>query len=223
MRQERGAFEQKAKELQAKSTEARRAKSAADGAVASAAELIRQIDSRRDLTAQYVGELQEAYTRLQQQVTALSTEKPAGESVPYRFAHFKERSTGRYRVESLAPLGSPRTGWAERRSGTASRSRRTRIRRFGRFTVDQWDMPVLSPDSERWSSWTTAATAILSTAISLRRPFSRATPWRPVQRWERSVWLQPAPDALLRDANRRSFGESRTMAKATVRAPGRST
>lgn len=81
MRQERAAFEQRAKELQAKSAEARRARSAADGAVASAADLIKQIDSRRDLTAQYVGELQEAYTRLQQQVTSISTEKPAGEPV----------------------------------------------------------------------------------------------------------------------------------------------
>jgi len=78
MRQERAAFEQKAKELQAKTAEARRAKSAADGAVASASELIRQIDSRRDLTAQYVGELQDAYGKVQQQVAALATEKLAG-------------------------------------------------------------------------------------------------------------------------------------------------
>lgn len=82
MRQERAAFEQKAKELQAKTAEARRAKSAADGAVASASELIRQIDSRRDLTAQYVGELQDAYNKVQQQVATLSAEKPAaGEPV----------------------------------------------------------------------------------------------------------------------------------------------
>jgi len=81
MRQERVGFEQKAKELQAKTAEARRAKSAADGAVASASELIRQIDSRRDLTAQYVGELQDAYNKVQQQVVALATEKPAGEPV----------------------------------------------------------------------------------------------------------------------------------------------
>ena len=81
MREERSAFEQKAKELQAKSVDARRAKSAADAAVASAADLIRQIDSRRDLTAQYVGELQVAYTRLQQQVTTLAADKPAAESV----------------------------------------------------------------------------------------------------------------------------------------------
>jgi septal ring factor EnvC (AmiA/AmiB activator) len=85
MREERSAFEQRATELQAKTAEARRAKSTADAAVASAAELIRQIDSRRDLTAQYVGELQVAYTRLQQQVTSLSTEKPGTEpAVPLR-------------------------------------------------------------------------------------------------------------------------------------------
>jgi septal ring factor EnvC (AmiA/AmiB activator) len=81
MRQERVGFEQRAKELQAKTAEARRAKSAADGAVASASELIRQIDSRRDLTAQYVGELQDAYNKVQQQVAALATEKPVGEPV----------------------------------------------------------------------------------------------------------------------------------------------
>jgi septal ring factor EnvC (AmiA/AmiB activator) len=86
MREERTAFEQRAKELQAKTADARRAKSTADAAVASAAELIRQIDSRRDLTAQYVGELQVAYTRLQQQVAVLSTEKSSGEliEVPLR-------------------------------------------------------------------------------------------------------------------------------------------
>jgi septal ring factor EnvC (AmiA/AmiB activator) len=81
VREERSAFEQKAKQLQAKSADARRAKSAADAAVASAADLIKQIDSRRDLTAQYVGELQVAYTRLQQQVTTLAADAPAAESV----------------------------------------------------------------------------------------------------------------------------------------------
>jgi murein hydrolase activator len=86
MRRERTEFEQKAKELQAKTADAGRAKSAADAAVASAAALIKEIDSRRDMTAQYVGELQVAYTRLQQQVTALATDKPAAEPgvVPLR-------------------------------------------------------------------------------------------------------------------------------------------
>jgi septal ring factor EnvC (AmiA/AmiB activator) len=118
MRQERSAFEQKAKELQAKSTEARRAKSAADGAVASAAELIRQIDSRRDLTAQYVGELQEAYTRLQQQVTALSTEKPAGESVPVPLRPFQGALDWPVPGRIVGAFGQP----SNRLGGTAVRN-----------------------------------------------------------------------------------------------------
>jgi len=81
LRQERIAFEAKAAELKGSTSAARSAKAAADGAVFSATYLIRQIDSRRDLTAQYVGELQEAYSKLQQQVTALAAEKPTGESV----------------------------------------------------------------------------------------------------------------------------------------------
>ena len=81
LQKERTAFEQNARVLQARSSEARQAKVAADAAVASAAQLIRQIDSRRDLTAQYVGELEVAYTKLQQQVTALTTDKPSGEPV----------------------------------------------------------------------------------------------------------------------------------------------
>jgi septal ring factor EnvC (AmiA/AmiB activator) len=81
LRQERIAFEAKAEELKGAASAARSAKAAADGAVFSATYLIRQIDSRRDLTAQYVGELQEAYSKLQQQVTTLATDKPSGESV----------------------------------------------------------------------------------------------------------------------------------------------
>jgi septal ring factor EnvC (AmiA/AmiB activator) len=85
MRQQRTAFEQKAKELEARTAEARQAKVDADRAVASAAELVTQIDSRRDLTARYVGELTEASTRLQQQVTSLpSHSSPADAVVPLR-------------------------------------------------------------------------------------------------------------------------------------------
>ena len=66
MLQERAAFEQKAKELQAKTAEARRAKSAADGAVASASELIRQIDSQarydRAVCRRIAGRLRQAST-----------------------------------------------------------------------------------------------------------------------------------------------------------------
>jgi septal ring factor EnvC (AmiA/AmiB activator) len=89
LRQERAAFEARAEELKARTSDARSAKAAADDAVAAATYLIRQIDSRRDLTAQYVGELQEAYTRLQQQVTALSAEKSAVEPVAVPLAPFR--------------------------------------------------------------------------------------------------------------------------------------
>jgi septal ring factor EnvC (AmiA/AmiB activator) len=76
LQQERTNFEQRARNLQTREAEARRAKSAADRAVAAAADLIRQIDSRRDLNAQYVGELQVAYNRVQQQVASLAAGRP---------------------------------------------------------------------------------------------------------------------------------------------------
>jgi septal ring factor EnvC (AmiA/AmiB activator) len=85
LRQETAAFSKTARELQEREAAARRAKAASDRAVAAASELIAQIDSRRDLTAQYVGELQVAYNRIQQQVAALSSGKPADPvAVPLR-------------------------------------------------------------------------------------------------------------------------------------------
>jgi len=81
LRTERTTFEQKARELRAREADARRARAAADAAVTSVADLMKQIDSRRDLTAQYVGELQVAYTRLQEQIAALAADKPGAEAV----------------------------------------------------------------------------------------------------------------------------------------------
>ena len=110
MRQERTAFEAKAKELQGRTSDARRAKAASDAAVASAAELITQIDSRRDLTAQYVGELQVAYTRLQQQVTTLAIDKPSSEAVAVPLRPFEGALEwpvqGRIVVQSLRIQGT---------------------------------------------------------------------------------------------------------------------
>ena len=85
LRQERATFDEKARDLQAREAEARRAQSAADRAVASAADLIKRIDSRRDLTAQYVGELQVAYNRIQQQIAAAAAGRSAeAVAVPLR-------------------------------------------------------------------------------------------------------------------------------------------
>ena len=65
---ERATLERTAAELDARGAAAGRARSAAERAVTARAALITRIDSQRDLTAQYVGELQAAHGRLQQQI-----------------------------------------------------------------------------------------------------------------------------------------------------------
>jgi septal ring factor EnvC (AmiA/AmiB activator) len=65
---ERATLERTAAELEARGAAARGARTAAERAVTARAALITRIDSQRDLTAQYVGELQDAYNRLQQQM-----------------------------------------------------------------------------------------------------------------------------------------------------------
>jgi septal ring factor EnvC (AmiA/AmiB activator) len=70
LRRERAAFAQRAKELQARDAAARQARTDAERAVAARSARMAEIDSRRDLTAQYVGELQVAYDKIQQQLNA---------------------------------------------------------------------------------------------------------------------------------------------------------
>lgn len=70
LRRERTQFAQRAKELQSREATARQARAEADRAVAARAARMSEIDSRRDLTAQYVGELQVAYDKIQQQLNA---------------------------------------------------------------------------------------------------------------------------------------------------------
>jgi septal ring factor EnvC (AmiA/AmiB activator) len=65
---ERARIEQSTRELAAREAAEVQASAAAGRAVAARAALAAQIDSRRDLTAQYVGELQGVYDRLQRQV-----------------------------------------------------------------------------------------------------------------------------------------------------------
>jgi septal ring factor EnvC (AmiA/AmiB activator) len=90
LRQERAAFAQKAREVQAREAAARQARATADRAIATRAEMMAQIDSRRDLTAQYVGELQVAYDKIQQQISASaegrSTDAVAVPLLPFRGA-----------------------------------------------------------------------------------------------------------------------------------------
>ena len=70
LRRERTAFAQRARELQSREAAARQSRAVADRAIAARAARMSEIDSRRDLTAQYVGELQVAYDKIQQQLNA---------------------------------------------------------------------------------------------------------------------------------------------------------
>jgi len=70
LRKERAAFAQRARELQSRDAAARQARVEADRAVAARTARMAEIDSRRDLTAQYVGELQVAYDKIQQRFSA---------------------------------------------------------------------------------------------------------------------------------------------------------
>jgi murein hydrolase activator len=70
VRKERTAFAQRARELQTRDAAARQARSEADRAVSARSARMAEIDSRRDLNAQYVGELQVAYDKIQQELKA---------------------------------------------------------------------------------------------------------------------------------------------------------
>ena len=72
LRQEREAFAQEARDLQGREAAARQARADADRSVAARTEMMAQIDSRRDLNAQYVGELQVAYDKMQQRISTIA-------------------------------------------------------------------------------------------------------------------------------------------------------
>ena len=82
LRAERTVLQTKTAELKARDADAKRARGLAEKAVAERAALIEQIDSRRDLAAQYVGELQVARERLDQQITGLASEQRGPVAVP---------------------------------------------------------------------------------------------------------------------------------------------
>lgn len=88
LNQERARLEDELQALQAREAEALEARTAANRAVASRAALVAQIDARRDLNAQLVGELQVAQDRLQQQLTSLGSER-AVEPVSIPLAPFR--------------------------------------------------------------------------------------------------------------------------------------
>jgi septal ring factor EnvC (AmiA/AmiB activator) len=111
---ERANLERTTVELRARESAAGAARVAAERAVAARSALIARIDSRRDLTAQYAGELQMVYDRLQQPLAA-GGGPAAGVAVPltpFRGAlewPVNGRVTGRF-------------GEASRLGGTAARN-----------------------------------------------------------------------------------------------------
>jgi septal ring factor EnvC (AmiA/AmiB activator) len=109
LQQERAVFETRAREFQAQEASARRLKTAADAAVASAGALLRQIDSRRDLTAQYVGELQVAYNRIEEQVTALAAGRSTDEVVAVPIRPFQGSLEWPAAGRVLGAFGQPAT------------------------------------------------------------------------------------------------------------------
>ena len=82
LRTERTQLQTKMAELKTRDATAKRARGLAEKAVADRAALIEQIDSRRDLAAQYVGELQVARDRLDQQIGGLAGERRGPVAVP---------------------------------------------------------------------------------------------------------------------------------------------
>jgi septal ring factor EnvC (AmiA/AmiB activator) len=79
---ERAAFGQRARELQAQEAVARQARAEAERAVAARTAKMSEIDSRRDLTAQYMGELQVAYDKIQLQISAPAEGRTDAVAVP---------------------------------------------------------------------------------------------------------------------------------------------
>jgi septal ring factor EnvC (AmiA/AmiB activator) len=126
LQREQARLEQATKDLQARGAAAEEARAAADRAVAARTALAARIDTRRDLTAQYVGELQVAYERLQQQVGSAAggndaatvpigpfrgaLDWPAAGPVRARFGQTANRLGGsavRNGIEIAAPEGTP--------------------------------------------------------------------------------------------------------------------
>ena len=115
---QRAVLEESAVQLARREAEARAARTAADRAVANVSAAIARIDSRRDLTAQYVGELQLAYDRLQAQLASSGSGR-VSETVPIPLVPFR----GTLEWPAAGGRLAARFGQAtERLGGTAARN-----------------------------------------------------------------------------------------------------
>ena len=99
LRSERAGLEKNAAELRNRQQQADQARTAAQRAVAARTALMTRIDAQRDLTAQYMGELQVAYDKLQQRVTSSGAGRVDVPLAPFRGAlewPVPGRVTGRF-------------------------------------------------------------------------------------------------------------------------------
>lgn len=76
LRRQRTVLEEELRGLEARVADAQQARAAADRVFSARTQLIAQIDARRDLNAQFAGELQVAYERLQQQLSNVAAGRP---------------------------------------------------------------------------------------------------------------------------------------------------
>jgi septal ring factor EnvC (AmiA/AmiB activator) len=127
-RQASARLENELRALKAREAEALQAQAAADRALTARSALLAQIDVRRDLNAQFAGELQLAYQRLQQQVANAASgasvepvsvplapfrgalDWPAPGRVAVRFGQTSGRAgdtTARNGIEIASPAGTP--------------------------------------------------------------------------------------------------------------------
>jgi septal ring factor EnvC (AmiA/AmiB activator) len=110
LRRERTRLDEELQSLTASEAQATQAEAAADRALAARTALIAQIDARRDLNAQFAGELQVAYQRLQQQVATVAA-GGAAEPIAIPLTPFRGvldwPAAGRLAVRFGQPSGRP--------------------------------------------------------------------------------------------------------------------
>ena len=221
LRAEREALTVKSRELRAEEARAETARRGAERAVAARAALLDDIDSRRDLTAQYLGELQQAYDRLGADMTARVSADAWSSRCRFRSGRFAAPWSGRSRAGwqdgsvSRAPRRAP--------CATASRSPRPstrRVRAVHDGTVDYAEgytglgtLVILDHGANTYSLYGYLAEALVKRgdAGSGRRRSGTG---------RAGAGRGPA-DALLRAPRRRPFGRSRTMAEAPLTADTR--
>jgi len=115
--EQRTALEQSAARLGSREAEARSARLEAERAVMDLSAHIARIDSRRDLTAQYAGELQVAYERIQQQMAGAGTGR-AREAIAIPLLPFR----GSLEWPATGRLAGRFGQAADRLGGTAARN-----------------------------------------------------------------------------------------------------